>query len=100
DQLAGAPLQISAPLGDNPLIAGRFHGMGNIDFAVFAAAALLCAGVFGGQLVGRGHRAAGIAVAAAIGLVALVVDGAPPLGNDAGGAVTLLPAVVVLVGVL
>ena len=36
DQVAGAPLQISAPLGDNPIIGGRFHGMGNIDFTVFA----------------------------------------------------------------
>ena len=100
DQVAGAPLQISAPLGDNPLIGGRFHGMGNIDFAVFATAALLCAGVAGGALVARGRRALGLAVAAGIGGLALIVDGAPPLGDDAGGAVTLLTAVVLMLAVL
>src|SRR4051794_24778925 len=100
DQLAGAPLQLSAPLGDNPLIAGRFHGMGNIDFAVFATAVLLCAGVTAGALIARGRRAVAIVVTAAVAGLALVVDGAPPLGDDAGGAVTLLTAVVVLLAVL
>jgi hypothetical protein len=100
DQLAGAPLQLSAPLGDNPLIAGRFHGMGNIDFAVFATAALLCAGVAGGALIARGRRTLGIVLAAVVGVLALVVDAAPLLGDDAGGAVTLLPAVAVLLAVL
>ncbi|HET7311403.1 MAG TPA: hypothetical protein VFJ17_08770 [Mycobacteriales bacterium] len=100
DQLAGSRLQISSALGDNPLIGGRFHGMGNIDFAVFATCALLCAGVAGGALVSRGRRTLGLAAAAAIGGVALVVDGAPPLGDDAGGAVTLLTAVVLMLAVL
>ena len=100
DQLAGGPLQLSSPLGDNPLIAGRFHGMGNIDFAVFATAALLCAGVAGGWLIAVGRRSAGLVVAAVIGGLALVVDGAPPFGDDAGGVVTLLPAIAVLLAVL
>ena len=100
DQLAHSPLQLSDPLGDNPLIAGRFHGMGNIDFAVFATAALLCAGVVGGQLVAAGSRGEGVLIAGLIGGVALVVDGAPPFGDDAGGAVALLPAIAVMLGLL
>ena len=100
DQLSKASLQLSAPLGDNPLIAGRFHGMGNIDFAVFATAALLCAGVVGGHLVAAGSRGEGVLMAALIAGVALVVDGAPPFGDDAGGAAALLPAIAVLLGVL
>jgi hypothetical protein len=100
DQLAGAPLQLSAPLGDNPLIGGRFHGMGNIDFALFATCAVLCAAVTGGLLVSHGRRSLGLAVAGAIGVLALVVDGAPPLGDDAGGAVTLLTAVLLMLAVL
>jgi hypothetical protein len=100
DQLAHSPLQLSAPLGDNPLIAGRFHGMGNIDFALFATAALLCAGVVGGHLVAAGSRGEGVLIATLIAGVALVVDGAPSFGDDAGGAVALLPAIVVMLGVL
>ena len=100
DQLAHSPLQLSDPLGDNPLIAGRFHGMGNIDFALFATAALLCAGVVGGHLVAAGSRGEGVLIAGLIAGVALVVDGAPPFGDDAGGAVALLPAIAVMLGVL
>jgi hypothetical protein len=97
DQLAGAPLQLSAPLGDNPLVAGRFHGMGNVAFAVFGASALLCA-AFAAARAGsppRGRLAA-IATAVALGLLAMAVDGAPTLGDDFGGLLALTVAVIVL----
>ncbi len=96
DQLSGAHLQLSAPLGDNPLVAGRFRGMGNIDFAVMATSGLLVAGVVGGRV----RRAAGLAVAGGIVLVALVVDGAPRLGDDLGGVLSLVPAALVLLALL
>ena len=92
DQLVGAPLQTSAPLGDNPLVAGRFHGMGNIDFGVAMAATLLCLGV---AAAGRVRRVA-LATVAAGGLAAVVIDGAPPLGDDIGGILALVPAVALL----
>lgn len=97
DQLAGAPLQLAAPLGDNPLVAGRFHGMGNIAFAVFAASAVLCiaaAAARAGSLF-RG-RVAAVATAVVLGLAAMVIDGAPMLGDDFGGLLALTVAVVVL----
>jgi hypothetical protein len=97
DQLAGAPLDLSAPMGDNPLIAGRFHGMGNMAFALMASAALFCAGVVAARVTGRRAR---VAVAGAIGAVALVVDAAPPLGDDFGGLLALLPALVLLVALV
>jgi hypothetical protein len=96
DQLTGARLQLSAPLGDSPLIAGRFAGMGNLDFAVFATSALLIAGVVGGRLA----RGPAVLSAGAIAVVALVVDGAPQLGNDIGGVLALLPAAIVVVALV
>jgi hypothetical protein len=93
DQLTGSSLQLSSPLGDNPLSAARFAGMGNLDFAAFATAALLVAGLVGGRL----SRVPGAVCAAAIVLVALVIDGAPSLGDDIGGVLALLPAGLVLV---
>jgi hypothetical protein len=96
DQLTGAGLQLSAPLGDNPLSAGRFSGMGNLDFAVMATSALIVAGVVAGRL----PRWPAIASASAITGTAVVVDGAPQLGNDLGGVLSLLPAAVVLVAVV
>jgi hypothetical protein len=96
DQLLGAPLQLSAPLGDNPLTAGRFSGMGNLDFAAFATSAML----LGGALAARLPKRAGVVTAAMIALVAVVIDGAPQLGNDIGGVLALVPAGLVLVALV
>ena len=96
DQLVGAPLQLSAPFGDNPLVAGRFHGMGNIDFAVAMTSLLLCTAVVAASLDRR--RAVLVTLAAAV--VAVVVDGAPWLGDDLGGVLALVPAFAVLLAVL
>ncbi len=92
DQLTGAHLQFSAPLGDSPIVAGRFSGVGNLDFAEIATSALLLAGLVGGRLGGR----RGVLAAGGIALVAVVVDGAPPLGNDLGGVFALVPGAIVL----
>lgn len=93
DQLAGAPLDLSAPMGDNPLVAGRFHGMGNMAFALLAASALFCAGVLAGRAATVRRR---VAIVAGIGLLTLAVDALPSFGDDLGGLLALLPAVVLL----
>jgi hypothetical protein len=100
DQIAGAPLQLSAPLGDNPIVAGRFHGMGNVDFALFAASVLLCAAVVGGRLRAGGRGRLAVAAPAVLALLGIAVDAAPSLGDDFGGLLAFLPAAVVLVAVL
>jgi hypothetical protein len=96
DQVTGAWLQLSAPLGDSPLVAGRFSGMGNLDFAVMATSAVIVAGVLGGRL----SRVPAIAAATVIAAVAVVIDGAPGLGNDIGGVLSLLPGAIVVVALL
>jgi hypothetical protein len=96
DQLAGAPMQLSSPLGYDPLSAGRFVGVGNLDFAVLVAAAVVVASIAGARL----PRRAGLLVAAAVLLLVLLVDVAPPLGDDAGGLLALPPTAVVVLAVL
>ena len=96
DQLLGAPLQMAAPLGDNPLVAGRFHGMGNIDFGGAMAAVLFCLAVLA---AGR-DRARALAIVAVGGVVALIIDGAPSLGDDIGGVLALVPAIALLAAVV
>ena len=95
DQLIGAPLQVSAPLGDNPLVAGRFHGMGNIDFGVTMGAGMLCLAVLAVLAAQRSRRAALLTVAVG-GLFAVIIDGAPQLGDDLGGILALVPALALL----
>lgn len=92
DQLTGSHLQLSSPLGDNPIVAGRFSGVGNLDFAEIATAALLLAGVVGASLGGR----RGVLAAVVTTALAVVVDGAPRLGNDIGGVLALVPGAILV----
>ena len=96
DQLTGARLQISAPLGDNPMIAGRFHGMGNTDFALTCASVLICAACLAPAL----ERRRGLLAAGSLCAVAVIVDGAPPLGDDFGGLLSMAPAAALLMAML
>src|SRR5664279_1822112 len=127
DLVTGARLQISSLAGYSPLVAGRFAGIGNAAYGVFAPAVLLAgaalagAAVAGAAQTGTAHArtahartaaagiaAAGIALAgrsrqvalaitAVLGLVAIVVDGSPAWGSDVGGVLALMPGVAVLV---
>jgi hypothetical protein len=99
DQLAGAPLQASSPLGNLPLTAGRFHGMGNIAFAVFCSAAIVGAAVIGASLREQGRTRAAVLAVVGIGLVVTVIDAAPRWGDDFGGILTM-PLCVALLAVL
>jgi hypothetical protein len=100
DQLVGAPLQFSAPMGDNPLVAGRFRGMGNTDFALVTTSTVLIGAVLGTRLAAAGRRRAAVIAVAALGIVALAVDGLPVLGDDFGGMLAFLPVVAGLLAVV
>jgi len=92
DAATGSPLSLDAPFADNPIIAGRFHGIGNVAFALLGAGTLVLAAALAR---GRGSRRAAATVFG-LGAVAVVVDGLPALGDDFGGVLALLPAVAVL----
>jgi hypothetical protein len=87
DAVLGGRLEIDAPFGNSPIGGGRFYGVGNIPYA-FLVATLL---VGGALALERWGRPAAPWVATAFG-AALVVDGAPWFGADAGGVVAAAPA--------
>lgn len=93
DLVTGAHLQVDTPAGYSPLVAGRFAGIGNVAFGVLAAAVLLA---LAAATHGRSPRTSLVVVAAG-GLIAVVVDGAPPFGSDVGGVLALVPALTLLV---
>lgn len=97
DVVTGARLQLDSLLGYSPLDAGRFNGLGNVGFAFLSTGMLLAATGLADTLTRRGHsrRTAAVAVGA-LGLAAVVVVGWPGWGNDAGGALALLPGVALL----
>lgn len=88
DVILGTPAQIDSILGYTSVAAGRFFGLGNLGFAIFAACVLLgCGSIAGRQPWGR---------LAALGVifVALVLIGHPQLGADLGGTIAMVPAAV------
>jgi hypothetical protein len=97
DIMLGGRLQISSLMGLQPVVGGRFYGMGNVTFALFATSAVLLCIAASGYYVKRGQpRRAALAVLV-IGLAAVVVDGSPAWGADGGGPPALLPALAYLV---
>ena len=94
DAAAGAPLAFNNPLGMNAVVEGRFYGVSNTAFALVAGAlVVVIAGIW--KVLGGGRRSA-LLVTALLGGAALLVDGAPQLGADVGGALTLVPTLAFL----
>lgn len=97
DVVTGSRLQLFSLMGLQPVAGGRYYGMGNVTFSLFATSTLLVATIAANRFVLRGRtRLAALAVGF-IGGAAIVVDGAPFWGADGGGPPALLPAVVYLV---
>ena len=88
DVATGSRLHTSSILGYSLQSAGRFHGIPNTTFAVLTACTLLGAAMHV-QYAPR-RREALIAVGLGF-LLVIVADGAPGLGDDAGGILALVP---------
>ena len=88
DVATGARLQLAGILGYAPQSASRWFGLGNTAFGVLAGATLLLAGL---HVAHAPRRREAWATAAALVAVVTFVDGAPFLGADVGGVVTLVP---------
>jgi hypothetical protein len=88
DALLGSPLQLNTLYGYSAAVAGRFAGFGNLTFAFFAAATLLLAVVVTERVPGE----RGLQIAFSLFIVAVLVEGLPMLGGDAGGVLAMVPA--------
>ncbi|MCB1300696.1 MAG: hypothetical protein KDB28_05405, partial [Tetrasphaera sp.] len=91
DVMTGSRLQQSSLMGLQPVVGGRFYGMGNVTFSIFATASLMLAIAAAHQALRRWGRWAAAAVVAAIGLLTVVIDGNPAWGADGGGPPAYLP---------
>ncbi|MFC4553648.1 hypothetical protein [Georgenia faecalis] len=96
DVLTGARLQLSALMGVQPQVGGRFYGFNNSSFSLWLAASILLATCLAEPLVRRGRRRAAAAVVAALGIVVVGLDGAPTIGADFGGPPALIPGFALL----
>jgi hypothetical protein len=97
DMMTGSRLQLSSLMGLQPVVGGRFFGMGNVAFALFATATLMLCIAVGSHFVTVQQPAMAAGAVGAIGLAAIVVDVSPSWGSDVGGAPALLPALALLI---
>ncbi|HQK32797.1 MAG TPA: hypothetical protein PLZ92_14060 [Phycicoccus sp.] len=97
DIMTGSRLQLSSLMGLQPVVAGRFYGMGNVTFAIFVTAALLLATALSSLIVRAGSTRLAAIVAALVGAFAVLVDGAPFWGADGGGPPAAIPGFAFLV---
>jgi hypothetical protein len=88
DVATGARLQTSSLLGYSLHTAARFTGFGNTAFATLASTTVLLGAIHVSYAPRR--REAVLAVACLFAFV-VVLDGAPSLGSDVGGILTLVP---------
>ncbi|WP_104525114.1 alkaline phosphatase family protein [Blastococcus atacamensis] len=100
DVLTGSTLELDGPLGYDAVVAGRFTGYGNLTFGLLSVSAL---SVTAAVATWAGRRAAPArrrrvtgAVVVAVGVAAVAVIGAPPLGRDFGGVLAALPGFLLL----
>jgi hypothetical protein len=100
DLLTGTSLQLNSLMGYSPLVGGRYYGLGNIAFSVFATSTLLTSVGVAQWLIKRdGSHARGwaLAVVLALGLTTMALDGLPLWGADFGGVIAFVPGLAVSV---
>lgn len=97
DVITGSRLQQSSLMGLQPVVAGRFYGMGNVTFALFATSAILLAAAVSSYLVKHHHARIAATAVVAIAVVTVIVDGAPFWGADGGGPPAFIPGITYLI---
>ncbi|HKE71869.1 MAG TPA: hypothetical protein VKB55_21600 [Nocardioidaceae bacterium] len=92
DVVTGSHLQLNSLFGYNPIVAGRFIGLGNMPFAVYAVSGLIA---LAAAMQGQSTKTARW-LAVVVGGTLVIIDGAPGLGADFGGVLALVPALALL----
>ena len=100
DIALGSALQFNALMGYNPIVAGRFYGLGNQGAALFIVAVFLGLAIISRRLLARGRRGWAIALVAVVGLASVATLGNPAWGAKFGGTIATLAGFLVLLALL
>lgn len=95
--LTYSSLQFPSIFGAPAQVGGRFYGMSNATFALFAAGLLIGLAVLASALVERQKTIQAVALIVVCGLFAVFVDGLAMLGADFGGPPALTLGLALLV---
>lgn len=100
DVLTGSTLEFNSLFGYDAIVAGRFTGYGNLSFGLLSVSALLATAAVATLVARRSRpdraRRATIVTVVGLGVVAVVIIGAPGLGRDFGGVLSALPGFLLL----
>ncbi|MBR6458561.1 MAG: hypothetical protein IKS49_00175 [Actinomycetaceae bacterium] len=109
DTANGSRAMADSAIGFNTLAAARFYGLGNEPYALLAASSLFVLSFLGVWLrerlasAGKSRfiaRAVAVVVVGLAGFVVVAIDALPRYGADFGGALSYLPALLVLLVLL
>lgn len=100
DIALGSALQFNALMGYNPIVAGRFYGLGNQGAALFIVAVFLALAIICRSLLARGRRGWAVALVAVVGLASVATLGNPAWGAKFGGTIATLAGFLVLLALL
>ncbi|MGC2940644.1 hypothetical protein [Brevibacterium sp. FAM 24638] len=100
DLATGSHLQANSLLGYNPIVGGRYYGLGNQGAAIFIVSLFIFLALVVSWLRARGHARAVIVVPIVIGLAAVFVSGNPSWGAKFGGTIAILAGLMVLLALL
>lgn len=100
DAVSGGLLQEGSLLNPRSLDGGRWYGLGNLTFAVYAGSGLVATGYIVHHLRDTGRRRPAVPAGAAVGAVVLLTDAWPTMGADFGGLLALGPPLLGLLVVL
>ncbi|MGV9183574.1 hypothetical protein [Arcanobacterium canis] len=92
DAIFGSALHSPSVLGDQPQSGGRFYGLSNAPFTVFAVSMIVLAMMAAHILVAAQMRVFSVMAVVACGIIATVIDGSSSIGADFGGVPALVVA--------
>ena len=100
DPLIGSPMVLDSIMGLQSTVGGRFFGIDNVMFAIFATGALTLATVVYGLVEERkqpniSEKSLMVVLIVLAGAV-IILDSAPSLGADFGGTMALIPGFAIL----
>ncbi|SMX88837.1 hypothetical protein [Brevibacterium antiquum] len=100
DLITGSHLQGNSLLGYNPIVGGRYYGLGNQGAAIFIVSLFNFLGLAISWLRANGHRRMVFILPLTLGLFAVLVSGNPSWGAKFGGTIATLAGLLVLLALV
>ena len=100
DLITGSHLQGNSLLGYNPIVGGRYYGLGNQGAAIFIVSLFIFLGLAISWLRTRNHTRLVIILPLVLGLCAVFVSGNPSWGAKFGGTIATLAGLLVLLALV